>query len=241
MESIGTLAATALERIQESERLPSSPSNLPAAQAKRDHDGLPVLFDRQCDLEIPDAVVSDRDIAGNVRALRRDLTIVERAVIEARAAALHDALAPFARSERDQLSADLAAMLSGFRFMRQADEAADSMLEVTLAVLRDFPAWAISRACAQMIRSRAERRFPPNDTEIFDAAREEVRLHRKWLAQAQRLLEAPAETRRPLSDACPTAVGHPPSGQLAPIKPWPPSPDVLAELEARKARNAARQ
>jgi hypothetical protein len=139
------------------------------------------------------------------------------------------------------------ACFSGYRAMRQMGEAARAVVDVTLAVLREFPAWAIAQACRKIVcgEAKLDRRFTPNDTEIFDIVTDVVRPYRENLRQAKALLDAP--------------VDEPPhrgtSGRLAPIRPWPEKAPqrplvepmtksrretLMADLAARKARNDAR-
>lgn len=202
-----------------------------------------MIFDRECDLEIPRRLICDRDVHGIARQVRRSLAPSERALVIARAQCLEDALRPFGDHERDQVLADLAAMFSGFRYMRQVDEAADAALEITMAVLREFPAWAIGRGCAAIVRERIERRFAPNDTEILDAVRAAVRPYREVERQARALLEAkvePPAPPRPSRAEIEAKLGRQPAQRLTPMTDERRS-NIAADLAVRRSRNEARE
>ncbi len=132
--------------------------------------------------------------------------------------------------------------------MRQQGNDACAVVDVTMAVLREFPAWAIAQACRKIVcgETKLDRRFAPNDTEIFDIVAGVVRPYRENLRQAKALLDAPVDEPPPRG----------PSGRLAPIRPWPEKasqrPQVelmtnsrrqalMADLAARRARNDARR
>src|SRR5262249_35684538 len=116
-----------------------------------------------------------------------------------------------------------------------------------MAVLREFPAWAITQACRKIVCGETilDRRFAPNDTEVFDVVADVVRRYRENLGQAKALLDAPVDEPLPREQ----------SRGLAPIRPRPEKalqrPQVepmtesrrqalMADLTARKARNDAR-
>jgi hypothetical protein len=220
---------------------------MPALPAKRDASGLPLRLDRECDIELPRqlfaACIPDTGLRAVVRALSAD----ERAKIEARATALKDALTPFTRNDQHAVRASINGLFSGYRAMRQQGDDARDIVDVTMAVLREFPAWAIAQACRNIVRgeTKLDRSFAPNDTEIFDVVAGILRPYHENLRQAKALLSAPVDE--------PRARG--PSGRLAPSHPWPEKarqrPQVepmtkshrealMADLAARKARNDAR-
>lgn len=210
-------------------------------QARRDENGLPILFDRACDRDLPDKLMCDRDVAGRVRQIRRPMAPAERSIVEARACALETALTPFADRDQDQVTADLAAMLSGFRYMRQEGDAADAAIEVTIAVLREFPAWAISRACASIVRERIERRYAPNDTETLDAVRAIVRPYRQAAEQARALLDAKVEVPappRPSRAEIEAKLGRPTGLRRDPMTEERRA-SLAADLAIRRSRNDA--
>lgn len=198
METLGSVAKGILAAKDEASRASRS-QNL-AKLARRQADGLPVLTDQETDVEIPRRLICFRPSSSPVE-IRRAMTASERAAIEARAAALELALRPYDDDfDRLGLEAVVGAMLSGFRSMRQEGEDAEATVTITLAVLREFPAWAIQRACITLSRGemRSEVRFAPNDAEIADSCRRLVSIYHSALENAQSLLAAvPAEPVAP--------------------------------------------
>jgi hypothetical protein len=130
---------------------PSTNRELPA---ERDANGLPVLYDRECDLEIPRRVFSNWIPTVGPREIVRPLTAIERDKVEGRAQALCKALTPFAVEDIPNVNAHIAAMLSGFRAMRQQDDGAMASVEITRHALREFPLWAIIKGCSLITRKR---------------------------------------------------------------------------------------
>jgi hypothetical protein len=181
-----------------------------AAAAKRSTDGLPVRFDKDADLEIPRRTVCWRPDSGPL-GLRRDLRPDERGTLEARAAALELALEPFKPAERSGLKAGVAAMFGGFRSMRQQGDDIDAVVTVTLAVLREFPAWAVRAACLKIARreTRCDPRFAPNDAEIADVVGGLVKPYKEALDGAQAVLaaEVSVDVRRVVAPSPPPSAG----------------------------------
>jgi hypothetical protein len=215
--------------------------------AKRD-DGLPVLLDKECDITIPGQLFAPWVPNNGPRAIVRALSSEERAKIETRVIALEDALKPFIGNDESTVRASINGLFSGYRSMRQQDEDAEAVVKVTMAVLREFPAWAIAQACRKIVcgETKLDRRFAPNDTEIFDIVAGVVRPYRENLRQAKALVDAPVDE--------PPLRG--PSSRLAPIRPWPekvpqrPQVGLMTEsrrqalmtnLAARRAKNDARR
>jgi hypothetical protein len=116
-----------------------------------------------------------------------------------------------------------------------------------MAVLREFPAWAITQACRKIVcgETKLDRRFAPNDTEIFDVVAGVVRPYRENLGQAKAMLDAPVDELPPRG----------PSGRLAPMRSKPEKAPqqpqlepmtkwrreaLMADLVARKVRNDTR-
>jgi len=220
---------------------------MPALPAKRDANGLPVRLDQECDIALPRQLFAAWIPDTGPRAIVRALSADERAKVEARATALEDALKPFTRNDEHAVRASINGLFSGYRAMRQLGDDARAVVDVTIAVVREFPAWAIAQACRMIVcgETKLDRRFAPNDTEIFDIVAGAVRLYRENLRQARELLDAPVDE--------PPLRG--PSGRLAPIRPWPEKAQrrpqaepmtksrreaLMADLVARKARNDAR-
>lgn len=181
----------------------------------------------------------------------RELTADERAKLEGRVGALSGALRPFDNHEIPVVEAELAAMFSGFRAMRQTGEDVASVVEVTRRVLAEFPAWAIAKACLLIARNQAvvdgkhlDRRYTPNDTEIYAVVSSLVKMRREALTSAKALLSAPVEPPAPQR---PKDGPSAPRPQRAPQAPPVPAGDgkhaerVAADLAARAARRAAQQ
>lgn len=199
MEVLGPAAARALQRSGKVSRL-SRLGEL-ARPAVRDDRGLPVRFDRDVDHEFPRRLVCFRPTRGPWE-LRREMRADERAAVTARVAALEIALEPFADEEVAGVESAIAAMLGGFRSMRQTGENVEQTVAVIRAVLRHrrFPLWAIQQACMKIAaRETKHVQYAPNDGEIVDVVEDVVRPYREAEAAARRLMEAvvlPNEERR---------------------------------------------
>lgn len=133
--------------------------------------------------------------------LLRLLTEDERRRLSARAAGLEEALRPFSEEEAPRVKSALAAMFSGFRQMRQADEDMEATLTVARAVLREFPAWAIERACLNIARreiKEIDARYPPSDAQIVDVVRNILKQRQRALTDAVIVLggEVPSYRKR---------------------------------------------
>ena len=179
--------------------------NLPV---ERDASGLPVGFSREIDIDLPSKLYSTWKAEYAPRALVRELAPLERLKLEGRAAALEIALLPFdPDTEKNAVEAEIAAMFSGFRAMRQQGDDVAAVVEVTRRVLREFPCWAIANAClliaqnqARVDGKRLDRRYTPNDTEIYTVTAGVVKLRRDALNSAHALLAAPIEPPEPHVD-----------------------------------------
>jgi hypothetical protein len=236
-----------------------SPERASLPSRSNRHVGVPNAWDQEADIDIPRRVHGAWKPTGGVRELRRALTPEERAKVSARRQALADALQPYDPSERKEIEIAIAAMFGGFRLMRQQGENAEAVLNVTCHVLREFPAWAIAEGCLMIAQGRAvdeegkplDRRFPPNDAQIYAIVSEIVRVYRKNLARAEGLLTAPVaapEPPRPTREQIEALLGRPlhdrpRAGLPAPIKDGPTGDGkhaqrVMADLEARRRRRA---
>jgi hypothetical protein len=122
--------------------------------------------------------------------LRGPLTGIERQAVEDRKRVLEHTLEPYGPGDRLSLVGCVGTMLSGFRSMRQQGEAAETMITVTLAVLRDFPSWAIKLTCAKAAEGGINPHWAPNDAELATVARQFVEPYRAAHDRARRLLEA---------------------------------------------------
>lgn len=200
-------------------------------------DSPPALFDRETDLALPRRLFATIIVDGRPREIVRALTGEERTQITVRRDTLRVGLAPFAPRDSDKVSSAIAAMLGGFRSMRQDGEDAEDLVAVTRFILREFPRWAIEEGCLLIAQGRAgiDRRFPPNDAQIHAVVVEAVRLRRATLATMDALLTAPIEppeARRPLTQGRPRSTG------LANGAPRDTghAARVLADIAARKAQ-----
>jgi hypothetical protein len=137
------------------------------------------------------------------RSIVRELTHTERATLQRRQYALQCGLLAFQGQERDQVRGALHAMLGGFRSLRERDDNAETSVEVLLAVLRDFPAWAVEEACLRIAQQRTEidppldPRWPPNDGQVHALVAAVVAPYRQNLTTASALLAAPVEQPAP--------------------------------------------
>lgn len=207
-------------------------------------------MDRACDIELPRLLSSWLPDRG-AREVRRALTSGERRALQARADALGNGLAGYHPSERKQVEAQIGAMLGGFRSMRQQDADARGAMMAAAAALREFPLWAISKACLMIARNEAglDRRFAPNDAELSNVVRNIVRGYRKRLATVEVLLAAPVEPSKaaPAAKLTPeqiaTKLGRPVgTGSKVEAMPSASRSDgghaarVAADLAARRAR-----
>jgi hypothetical protein len=150
----------------------------------------PAGFDRTIDLDLRRLVAFWPD-EGPLE-LRRALTAEERVAAERRAAELAEALRPHGDADRARVESALAAMLGGFRSMRQTGEDAETVVTVLRAVLREFPAWAVERACLRIARREAglDARWAPNDAQVAEICRGVVAEYREALENAEGLLLA---------------------------------------------------
>lgn len=161
--------------------------------------------DRLCDVTLPRLICWRPD--SGPYGLVRELSASERSQIEARRNVLEAGLRPFGASEKPDLEAALGAMFSGFR-MRQQGKAVTATIEITLAVLREFPAWAISEACLQIARggSDLDDHWPPTDAEIYGVCEDLVMDWRRAQRTTIELLRAEVASREPLPK--PTKEGN---------------------------------
>lgn len=173
--------------------------NLPAVH-RGERGGPPPFFDRECDSAIPRLLFCNFVPDDGPREIRRALTDDERRKVDARRRALAHGLDRYDEADVPKVEADIAAMFNGFRSMRAQGEDVVATVAITRHVLGEFPAWAIERACLLIAQDKAfvdgkklDRRWPPNDSEIYALAEEVVKPYRKTLAVATALLSAPVE------------------------------------------------
>lgn len=155
----------------------------------------PALVNRDTDLEIPQRVFGAWTPEGGHRELRRPLTDVERAAVQRRKIELSDGLRAFGDLERGLVDGALSVMLGGFRSMRQMGENAESIVTVLMHVLREFPCWAIGRACDMIVSGEAalDPTWPPNDAQVYQLVAGIVSPYRKTLTLVEGLLAAPVD------------------------------------------------
>lgn len=157
----------------------------------------PKLQDRAADIDLPRKLFENWIPKNGKRAISREMTAPERKALQGRFTELTVGLTPFEREQRDQVRAPLHAMLGGFRSLRESGEDAETAVEVLLAVLRDFPIWAIEEACIRIARCDIaidpplDKRWAPSDAQIYAAVAAIVKPYRKALDAVTDLLEAP--------------------------------------------------
>jgi hypothetical protein len=232
--------------ILEAAALPPLLSN--ALAKPRERIGPPRLVDRECDVELPRRLFSAWAPSQGERAIVRSLTSHERAVLTARAVELEASLAPYHDTQVTAVEAELAGMFSGFRALRQQDEDAWAAVEITAKVLREFPLWAIAKACLLIAQGKAglDPRWAPNDAQVHGVVAEQVAYFRARHASARALLAAPIEQPEPARlsrEEIEAKLGRPlpPRVHLSTAMRSDPGSDgkhmqrVLADLAARKA------
>jgi hypothetical protein len=189
-------------------RTSASPGSQPTpAMARRavmtlDSAHLPMISNRLTDVEIPRAVWSPWLGTGKPRELVRQLTAGERSALEGRRDELAPALAPFGTGiEADRVHLSLADVFGSFRSMRHTGAEAVAIVDASCRALAEFPCWAIEKACRSIQVNgvwrdgKFDRQWPPNDAELVDAVRKEVRLYGDQHRSAASLLEAKVEER----------------------------------------------
>jgi hypothetical protein len=179
----------------------------------------PALVVPEADSEIPSKVWSAWIPNIGKREITRVLTEGERKTLELRENTLRAGLAPDIDSQADNARSALHAMLGGFRSLRERDQDAEAAVEVLLAVLRDFPVWAIEEGCLRIAQRRTglhdppSERWPPSDAQIHAVVSKVVEPYRETLAKTQALLAAPVEelpaiTARPTRTALESKLGR---------------------------------
>ncbi len=155
----------------------------------------PQFLNRAADFDIPNRVWSNWKPVNGSRSLKRELLPAERGLVEGRRTELAEGLGPFSLEEIPRVEIALNAMFSGYRSMRQVDGAGEATVEVTRAVLREFPAWAIEKACVRIARNEVglDPKWPPNDAQIHEVVAGIVKPYQAALNTAQELLAAPLE------------------------------------------------
>ncbi len=156
------------------------------------------------DFEIP-KLWRELDVYGRPTRIARALTYDERAVLERRRNELKLGCAPFTAAESDRAVKAMSRMLGGIRSLSKDDlEAAVAGIDGLRYVLEDLPLWAIEKGCLAISQGEAvvdgrkmDRRWAPNDSEVYGVIKEIVAPYRKMLDDVTALLAAPVldETR----------------------------------------------
>jgi hypothetical protein len=160
---------------------------------------MPATVNRLTDVEIPNRVLSRWIETGKARKLRRPLTADERRALEVRRDEIAPYLAPYASHQTDAVVLELLEMYSGFTSMRGGEEDAAARVDAAARLLKEFPAWAILKACASIRRNGVwrdgtyDRRWPPSDPEIVGAVLDEMIYYRDVHARAEKILAATVE------------------------------------------------
>ena len=190
-KQIGPVASKALQHSQ---------SNALAKPEEKAPNDVAPAEDPECDVIIPSLVFSAFVPFAARREIIRELTPAERSKIVARRQTLEAALRPFDRDDEAMIDAELAAMLSGFRALRQEREASvAATLTITRHVLRGLPLWAIAQGCMKIARREAglDDRYAPNDAQIRGVIEEIIVPVRQKLSTMKTLLNAPIEAFDP--------------------------------------------
>lgn len=190
MQEIGKLVTGLVGRAKE-KPLQTVQSRAPAQQ--------PQPLNLSADRDIPNRVWSNWIPADGHRSVKRELSPSERHLIEQRRKELVEGLAPFSGEEVSRVEIALNAMFAGYRSMRQIDATGEAIVEVTRAVLREFPAWAIETACVRIARNEVglDPKWPPNDAQIHEVVAGIVKPYQEALNTSQALLAAPVERPDP--------------------------------------------
>lgn len=191
------MPATVGQGSQESRLRPEPASTQVATWSPSDL--LPKIFNRSTDADIPNAAWSSWIPAVGSRTLRRPLHDVERQALAARAREIAPALAPYLPAEIDFVTVAVSDMLGGFTSMRQSGDEAEARLDSMQRLLQPYPAWAIVKSCRSIQgdgvwrEGKFDRRWPPNDAEVVDAVRKEIRHYERVHSSAVALLAAEVE------------------------------------------------
>lgn len=128
------------------------------------------------------------------------MTAEERAALELRRAELAPWVSGYeGEEEGDRVALALFDMFASFRSLRQTESNAVAQVDAARRALRDFPMWAIVKACESIQlngvwRNGAyDRQWPPNDSEIVAEVRDKLRLYGDQYRSAVDLLNAEVE------------------------------------------------
>lgn len=164
-------------------------------------DRLPRIFNRSTDVDIPNGAWSTWTPSAGARQLRRALTPEERRALEGRRADLAPALHHYVAADLDHIALAISDMFGSYTSMRQSGDEAAAKIDSLGRVLHPFPAWAIVKVCGSIQANgvwrdgKFDRRWPPNDSEVMAALREEIRHYEQCHRSAVALLAATVEER----------------------------------------------
>lgn len=180
----------------------SQPGFVPNLPAKAGPFGPPRLVDRDADYVIPARVWSNWIPAVGARSIIRELKSDERAALTRRESELSTALVAYPPLDEHRVIAAISSMLGGYRSMRHQDGDAVAILDGTRRVLAEFPAWAIERGCLMIQQGVTvlDRRYAPNDAEIYAVVLDVVKPYRDALRTVAGVLAAPIEPPPPKVD-----------------------------------------
>lgn len=210
--------------------------------------GPPQLLDKLADYEIPARVWSNWKPEKGSRTIMRTLTAAERSAVQVRAANLDVGLGAFTPNQIEIVDCAIDAMFAGFRSMRQSGDSSAATTEITRAVLRPFPAWAIEQGCLKIARHQAglDPHWPPNDGEIYDVVAKIVAPYGTALVNARALLSAPVESpepQRPTQAEIEAKLGRPISDgsrvSRPPVTDGKHAQRVMADMAGRKQQEAS--
>jgi hypothetical protein len=162
---------------------------------------MPPVVNNHTDAEIPLAVWSAWTETGKPRQLRRPLTPAERGALEARHNELEPVIRPYEERDVNRVTLALTDMFGGFPSMRQRDDVAImARIDGARRCLKEFPAWAIDKACSYIQANGVwrdgcfDRQWPPSDAEIINEVRQKFRLYGDQYRNAVALLAAGVES-----------------------------------------------
>jgi hypothetical protein len=176
-------------------------SGVPGLSVKPRSSIRPPVANRETDVVLPNRLWEAWHEAGKSRCLRRALTAEERSMLEARKAELEPWVSGFHESETDEITESIASMYSFFPAMgTRSDAEAVAMVARIMRDLRDFPAWAIIKACDHirvngLVRKEGDRyitepHWPPSGPEIIHEVRQATALYGDTYRSATELLTA---------------------------------------------------
>jgi hypothetical protein len=211
--------ATRSANLAETPSRVSQPGSI-ALPADRSTATRPAIVDRLVDFDMR-RLWRELDTWGKPTAIARALTADERSAIERRRRDLLIGTAPFTDAEESTAVAAMSRMLGGFRSLRhEDDESVVAALHALRYVLSPFPIWAIEAGCLAIARGEAvigdeslNRKFPPNDSEIYAVVKQIVKPYLQAITDAEWLLTAPIITKVARREPAAPALDQPQPAQ----------------------------